>query len=67
MFMTREELKDMTGGRRPQTICRWLDSEGIRYAIGIDGWPRVLRSVILVRFGDVNQTAANHEPRLHLA
>lgn len=67
MFMTRDELKDLTGGKRPSSIMHWLDAENIRYAIGLDGWPRVLRSVILIRFGDINQTQAIHEPRLHLA
>lgn len=67
MFLTREELKDLSGGKRPSSICHWLDCEGIRYAVGLDGWPRVLRSVILVRFGDTAQSHSNHEPRLHLA
>ncbi|MBP8788271.1 MAG: DUF4224 domain-containing protein [Azonexus sp.] len=65
MFLTREELIELSGGRRPSSICAWLDGEGIRYALGRDRWPRVLRSVILVRLG--NATQANHEPRLHLA
>ena len=67
MFLTRDELKDLTGGRRPSSIIHWLDGEGIRYAVGLDGWPRVLRSVILVRFGDTAQCTSIHEPRLHLA
>jgi hypothetical protein len=67
MFLSREELKELTGGRRSSNICQWLDSEGIRYAVGLDGWPRVLRSVILVRFGDTAQLQTHNEPRLHLA
>ena len=43
MFLTREELIELSGGRRPSSICAWLDGEGIRYALGRDRWPRVLR------------------------
>jgi len=67
MFLSRDELKELSGGKRPSSICHWLDSEGIRYAVGLDGWPRVLRSVILVRFGDTAQIHSSNEPRLHLA
>lgn len=65
MFMTRSELIELTGGKRRSTVRGWLDREGIRYAIGLDGWPRVLRSVMLVHLGQTNPDA--HEPRLHLA
>ena len=65
MFLTRDELKALTGGKRPTSIRAWLDREGIRYATGIDGWPRVLRSVILSRL-DPSAPAVN-EPRLRLA
>lgn len=64
MFLTREELIELTGGRRPSSVCHWLDRQGIRYAIARDGWPRVLRSVILVHLG---APSANNEPQLHLA
>lgn len=66
MFLNREELKALTGGKRPVTICRWLDGEGLRYVIARDGWPRVLRSVILIHLGNIGQ-AGSHEPRLHLS
>ena len=65
MFLTPDELRELTGLRRPSSICQWLDNEGIRYIVGRDKWPRVLRSVILVRLGNVTQSS--NEPRLHLA
>ncbi len=65
MFLTRDELKELTGAKRPSSICPWLDREGIRYAIGVDGWPRVLRSVILVRLDPAAKV--HNEPRLRLA
>ena len=65
MFLTRDEIKELTGARRPSTVRECLDREGIAYINGIDGWPRVLRSVILDRL-DPGQKH-EHEPRLRLA
>lgn len=65
MFLSRAELIELTGAKRPGAICAWLDREGIRHVVGIDGWPRVLRSVILARLDP--STVASHEPRLRLA
>ncbi len=53
MLLTRQELIDLTGAKGPKAAARWLDRERIRYAIGLDGWPRVLRSVILAHLGEV--------------
>lgn len=43
-WASRQYLKDMTHGKRPKEIIAWLKAEGIKFRIGIDGWPSVLMS-----------------------
>jgi hypothetical protein len=62
---TKEELKNVSGGRGRVTVCRWLNKQGIRFIMGIDNWPKVPRMVILAHLGGIQQ-AENDEPRLHL-
>lgn len=45
MFMTRDELVEMTGARRSSSICQWLKDQKLPFRLGRDNWPRVLRSV----------------------
>ena len=52
MFMTRDELVEMTGARRSSSICQWLKDQKLPFRLGRDNWPRVLRSVVLIHFGD---------------
>lgn len=65
MFLTRIELHDLIGTERPATARRWLDGQHIPYLVGIDGWPRVLRSEILHRLG--SKESAKPTPQLRLA
>jgi hypothetical protein len=64
MFLTRTELIDLAGTTRPKVIARWLRRVGIGYIVGVDGWPRVMRTVVEVKLGAHQPTA---EPRLRLA
>lgn len=43
MILTRDDLRSLTGRKARRLICAELDALGMHYAIGIDGWPRVLR------------------------
>ena len=51
MFMTPDEVADMTGYLRPKDQVRWLQDEKFGYVIGADGKPKVLRQVVLARLG----------------
>lgn len=51
MFMTPDEVADMTGYLRPKDQVRWLQAEKFGYLIGADGKPKVLRQVVLARLG----------------
>lgn len=65
LFLTTDELKALTGTARPKIAMRWLKREGFVYMVGVDGWPRVLRTAVLARLGEKAPTPS--EPRLHLA
>ena len=66
MFLTRDELVEMTGARRSSSICQWLKDQKLPFRLGRDNWPRVLRSVVLIHFGDVRKAEVYNEPQLHL-
>lgn len=51
MFMTPDEVADMTGYLRPKDQVRWLQAEKFGYVLGADGKPKVLRQVVLARLG----------------
>ncbi|MCS4284470.1 hypothetical protein M2396_002766 [Pseudomonas sp. BIGb0278] len=51
MFMTPDEVADMTGYLRPRDQVRWLKEWNFGYVIGADGKPKVLRQVVLARLG----------------
>ena len=42
MFLTQEQIVELTGRERPAAIARQLTEMGIRYAIAADNWPRVM-------------------------
>lgn len=51
MFMTQDEVADMTGYLRPKDQVRWLQAEKFGFVISADGKPKVLRQVVLARLG----------------
>lgn len=46
MFLTDDEIYELTGKRQRALQCAALDLMGIRYEPRPDGKPRVLRSVL---------------------
>jgi hypothetical protein len=64
MFMTQQELDDLTGYTKPSAQIRWLQAERIPYKVGGDDRPKVLRSVVIAVLGDA--APQKHEPKLHL-
>ena len=51
MFMTPDEVADMTDYLRPKDQVRWLQGEKFGYVMGADGKPKVLRQVVIARLG----------------
>lgn len=64
MFLTSDEVADLTGRIRASAQIRWLDEHRFGYVIGADGRPKVLREVVLSRLGLSQQP--KKEPRLRL-
>jgi hypothetical protein len=64
--LTRNELKDLTGLQRAFAVRGFLTREKIPFMTGSDGWPRVLRDVILRKLGGQSLPYSIPEPRLRL-
>lgn len=46
MFLTRDELMDLTERQQRGKVIDWLQINGYRYEIAADGWPKVLRAAV---------------------
>ena len=62
MFLTKDELRELTGYKRASAQIRWLNKNGYSYAIGADGFPRVLYSFIHLRLGDTYSKPIEERP-----
>lgn len=59
--LTRAELQELTGYRRPSSVLKNLNDNGIPIvAIGGDGWPRVLQTFVKI----TPRTLTNSEPNI---
>lgn len=64
MFMTQQEIADLTGYQKPSRQIAWLTAEKFGFVVGGDGHPKVLRDVVLSRLGAVK--SPKKEPQLRL-
>ncbi|MHA6195572.1 DUF4224 domain-containing protein [Pseudomonas wadenswilerensis] len=64
MFMTADEVADMTGYVRPKEQVRWLEAERFGYVLDSDGKPKVLRQVVIARLGGHAERKKGPELRL---
>ena len=51
MFLTREEIKQLTGYRIPSKQIRWLQQEEFKFKVAADGRPRVLKTEVEFQMG----------------
>jgi len=51
MFLTLDELRDLTGYALPAYQCRWLDRRGYPFETTGNGRPKVLRGYVEKRLG----------------
>ena len=65
MFLTTQELVELTDYKHPAKQIRWLREHGYRFEIGASGRPKVLRSEIERRLGKTEKTTGKR-PRLEL-
>lgn len=66
MFLTPDEVSDMTGYTKTSYQMRWLNAERFGYVLDKDGQPKVLRAVVLGRLGG-EHSRKRGEPVLRLA
>lgn len=65
MFLSQDELKELTGAKTNSKQRRWLNENGIAYAVGFDGKNKVLSEhVIDVLSGSKKTTTRN--PKVNL-
>ena len=46
MFLSADEVRELTGRTRASAQVRWLAGNGLRFVLGADGRPRVLRAEV---------------------
>lgn len=46
MFLSQDDIKQLTGYKKAVCQIKWLRSNGIKHLVGCDGKPRVLASQI---------------------
>lgn len=66
MFLTPDEVVEMTGYTKPSAQIRWLSAERFGYVVSSNGAPKVLRAVVVSRLGG-EQSRKRGEPTLRLA
>lgn len=66
MFLTPDEVADMTGYTKPSAQIRWLNAERFGYVVSSNGTPKVLRAVVVGRLGG-EHSRKRGEPVLRLA
>ena len=65
MFLSQDEVAELTGYTRPSAQIKWLKEQGFGYVVGGDGVPKVLREVVLSRLS-ASGNKQKREPRLRL-
>lgn len=60
LFLTSDELRELTGYQIGHYQARWLDAHGYPFDLTISGKPRVLRSFIEKRLGLASAESLSH-------
>lgn len=55
MFLSREELAELTGYQKPSAQQRWLKAEKFGFLVDSDGHPKVLKDLVIARLGGTQQ------------
>ena len=66
MFLTPDEVADMTGYTKTRYQIQWLNAERFGYVVSSKGEPKVLRAVVVGRLGG-EHSRKRGEPVLRLA
>lgn len=56
MFLTQDEIKELTGYKKYACQIRWLRHNGFKYVVGYDGKPKVTQDHINLMLGSVTHS-----------
>lgn len=62
MFLSREELYELTDLKMPFAQCKWLTKHGYPFDISASGRPKVLRSYVEARLSLLTVIGHGDEP-----
>ena len=60
MFLTYDELVELTERKTKQTQIAWLKANGFRFVIGANGNPKVLREHVQIKLCGNTNHSNNH-------
>lgn len=66
MFLSEDEVQDLTGYKRPADQRRWLDRNGIGYLVSARGRPVVLKSELERALGAATKATGTEPDWRHL-
>lgn len=61
MFLSKDELRDLTGYQKPSLQKRWLTDRAWPYEENAAGYPKVLRSIVEKRMGGSTESARRRQ------
>lgn len=62
LFLSSDELRDLTDLRIPKAQMRWLQKNAIPFAVSAAGKPKVLRTYVIEKLQITTGTAKSNEP-----
>jgi hypothetical protein len=62
IFLSSEELRELTDLRIPKAQMRWLQNNAIPFVVSAAGKPKVLRSFVIERLQITTTIAKSNEP-----
>lgn len=62
LFLSTEELKELTDLKIPKAQMRWLSKHSYPFEISATGKPKVLRSLVLERLSNPSMKINSNEP-----
>lgn len=62
LFLTSDELRELTDLRFPKAQMRWLDKNKYPYEVSAAGKPKVLRSLVFDRLQNISSYTSKSEP-----
>lgn len=66
MFLTPDEIRELTGYQRHADQRAWLEKRGWKFEISANGRPVVLRSFAAQRMGEDQKKQKNAEPNFSI-